>query len=223
MKKNPELRGPDGKAFDESNRWCRKFVDEISRLKRELGDVKFQQLTDAMDFIRCLFGTPGQLGCIVVCYLCSHCYSCPKYDYHWCIIQGAKNYWSCCKCQELYHPGDPTAFLFGIQVGPNPAKHICWYVANPPMGADQDMMNLIRCINTILTGRLVPDKLLEAANFGGVSAWADEIKELITADGCAFLGQVKDCGVEIEQKPLLPPKNRPAPSQFSDLERKLSG
>ena len=82
-------------------------------------------------------------------------------------------------------------------------------------------MNLNRCINTILTGRLVPEKLIEAVNFGGVSAWTDEIREMLNADGCAFLGSVKDCGVEIEQKPLLPPKNRPAPTQFKDLEGKV--
>ena len=72
------------------NQWARKFVNEIARLNKELGDIKFQQLTDAMDFIRCVFGTPGKIGCIVVCYLCSHCCSCPKYDYHWCVIEGAK-------------------------------------------------------------------------------------------------------------------------------------
>ena len=130
----------------------------------------------------------------------------------------SKTHWSWCECGGSYHPGDPTAFLFGIQVGPNPATDICWYVANPPFGTDQDMMNLIRCINTVLTGRLIPEKLIEAANFGDIAAWSEEIKELITADGCAFLGQVKNCGVEIEQKPILPPKNCFPPSQFQDLE-----
>ena len=221
MKKNPLLRGPDGKAFDQSNGWCRKFVDEIARLSNELGEVKFQQLTDSMDFIRCLFGTPGQYGCIVVCYLCSHCKSCPKFDYHWCVVQTSKNWWSCCKCQGAYSPGDPTAFLFGIQVGPNPATDICWYVANPPYDTDQDLMNLLRCINSMLTGRLVPDKFIEAATEGGVAAWADEIKELITQDGIAFLGQVKDCGVLVEQKPILPPPNRDPPSQYIDMEEKV--
>ena len=82
-------------------------------------------------------------------------------------------------------------------------------------------MNLLRCINTVLTGRLIPEKFIEAANFGGVAAWAEEIKELITQDGCAFLGQVKDCGVVVEQKPILPPPNRDPPSQFIDLEEKV--
>ena len=221
MRKNPELRGPDGKAFDKSNIWCRKFTDELTRLNRELGEVKFQQLTDSMDFIRCLFGTPGQYGCIAVCYLCSECMSCPKFDYHWCIVQGSKNWWSCCKCQAPYSPSDPTAFLFGIQMGPNPATDIVWYVASPPMGPDQDLMNLLRCINTVLTGRLCPDKLIDAVNLGGVSAWADEIKELITADGCAFLGQVQNCGVIVEQCQLKGPRTRDPPSQYSDVEKKI--
>ena len=221
MRKNPLLRGPDGAAFDQGNIWCRQFVDQISKLNAELGEVKFQQLTDSMDFIRCLFGTPGQIGCMVVCYLCSGCLSCPKYDYHWCIVQGSKNWWSCCKCQQLYSPSDPTAYLFGIQVGPNPATDICWYVAHPPFAGDQDMMNLIKCITTLLTGRLVPEKLIEAANFGDLSAWAEEIVELLKADGCAFLGQVKDCGVAVDSLPLKPPKSRPPPSQFVDLEQKV--
>ena len=53
-------------------------VDQITKLNKDLGEVKFQQLTDAMDFIRCLFGTPGQYGCIVVCYLCSRNLSCHR-------------------------------------------------------------------------------------------------------------------------------------------------
>ena len=37
MRKNPLLRGPDGKAFDQPNMWCRQFVDQISKLNKELG------------------------------------------------------------------------------------------------------------------------------------------------------------------------------------------
>ena len=82
-------------------------------------------------------------------------------------------------------------------------------------------MNLIRCINSLLTGRLVPEKFSEAMTAGGVSSFADEIIELLKADGCAFLGQVKNCGVEVEQHPLLGPKTRPAPTQFQDIEGKV--
>ena len=36
-----------------------------------------------------------------------------------------------------------------------------------------------------------------------------------------MLGQVKDCGVVMEQWSILPPKNRSPPSQFQDLEEKV--
>ena len=98
-----------------------------------------------MDFMRCLFGLPGKIGSIVVCYLCSHCKLCPKSDFHWCVIHGRKPFWSC-KCGELYSPGDPTAFLFGIQVSDTPGD-IEWYIAQPPFGKDQDLMNFLKALN----------------------------------------------------------------------------
>ena len=73
MKRDPELKGPDGCKF--ANDWSRKFVAEIGRLNRELGELKFPQLTDSMDFMRCVFGKPGHQGSIVFCYLCSYCKS----------------------------------------------------------------------------------------------------------------------------------------------------
>ena len=71
-------------------------------------------------------------------------------------IGEVKNFWSCCRCGELYRSGDPTAFLFGIQVGDNPATDIVWYVAHPPMGTDQDLMNLIKANNALRAGVLIP-------------------------------------------------------------------
>ena len=44
---------------------------------------------------------------------------------------------------------------------------------------------------------------------------------MLKADGCAFLGQIKDCGVLIENKPLIGPLTRPAPTQFKDVEEKV--
>ena len=67
----------------------------------------------------------------------------------------------------------------------------------------------------------MPDTFIDAANFGDLSAWTDEIVELIKADGIAFLGQVKDCGVIVDSFPLLPPATRDAPSQFQDAEHKV--
>ena len=74
---------------------------------------------------------------------------------------------------------------------------------------------------SLLQPNYCPDKFIDAVNLGGVSAWADEIKELITADGCAFLGQVQECGVIVEQHQLKPPKTRDPPSQFKDAEKKI--
>ena len=180
MKRDPQLKGPDGIDFVAGNSWAQTFVKHIAELNESIGEAKFQQLIDAMDFMRCLFGKPGQYGCIVVYYLCSHCKSCPKFDYHWCVIYGSKTHWSCCKCGGLYRPGDPTAFLFGIQIGHNPATDIVWYVAHPPFGADQDLMNLIKSINALMTGVLLPERFEKACTAEGVASFSEEIKAMLT-------------------------------------------
>ena len=117
--------------------------------------------------------------------------------------------------------GDPTAFLFGIQVGPNPVTDIVWYVGHPPTDNDQELLNLLKCINALLTGTLMPSRFAEACTVDGVSSFTDEIMAMIRADGLRFLGQIKDCGVIQEELPLVGPKTRPAPTQFEDFEGKV--
>ena len=115
----------------------------------------------------------------------------PKFGYHWCIVYaGGRPHWTCCKCGGLYRMGDPTAFLFGIQVGPNPVTDIVWYVGHPPTDNDQELLNLLKCINALLTGTLMPSRFAEACTADGVSSFTDEIMAMIRADGLRFLGQI---------------------------------
>ena len=149
MRHDPCLRGPDGVDFSQTNQWCTWFNEKLKFLSESIGEAKLQLLTDSMDFMRCLFGWAGKRGSIVVCYLCSKCKSCPKFDFHWCVVHTSKgDRWSCCGCGDVYSPGDPTAFLFGIQISDKPGD-IEWWVAHPPTGHDQNLMNLLKAINGV--------------------------------------------------------------------------
>ena len=81
LARDPLLKGPDGVEFSATNRWEQWFNAKIKELHDAIGEAKLNQLTDAMDFMRCLFGLPGKRGSIVACYLCSHCHACPKFDF----------------------------------------------------------------------------------------------------------------------------------------------
>ena len=138
----------------------------MAKLNNDIGEVKMSTLTEAMDFMRCIFGKPGCHGCVVCCYLCSSCTSCPRFDYHWCLVQNKKNRWACCKCGAPYSPSDSMAFLFGMQIGPNPETDMQWWVSKPPKATEQDLMNLLKCINSLRSGALLPEKFKLPAPMG---------------------------------------------------------
>ena len=87
--------------------------------------------------------------------------------------------------------------MFGTQLGPNPATDITWYVGDPPTDVDQDLMNLLKCINALLTGTLIPERFKAACTADGVSSFTDELVAMIQNDGLQFIGQVNDCGVDL--------------------------
>ena len=100
-------------------------------------------------------------------------------------------------------------------MGDDPVKDILWWVGGPPMGADQDLQNLIKAINAFRTGTIVPEELKKACADLDIAAFTNELRRIIERDGCEFVGAIKDCGVTLDLCVLTGPKTRDLPSQYN--------
>ena len=76
-------------------------------------------------------------------------------------------------------------------------------------------MNLLKAINGVRCGTIIPENLAKAVTDGGVSGFTDELRETLVRDGIAFLGHVEKW-VTKEHKQLRGPNTRDMPEQFDE-------
>ena len=97
-----------------------------------------------------------------------------------------------------------NAYLFGMQCGDDPVKDMVYWLCRPPTGADQNLLNLLKCITALMNGSLKPDELKRRCEGTDPAAFTAAIRKMIEADGAKFLGAVgPSSGVAIETHPLV--------------------
>ena len=113
MAANPNIPGPAGEEYRACTDHAQRIIASLKKVNTDIGVAKMEMLTTAMDFMRNVHGVPGKHGCVVCCYLCPACNSCPRHDYHWTVVRTGKGQkWSCCKCGEGYQVKAMNAYLF---------------------------------------------------------------------------------------------------------------
>ena len=90
-------------------------------------------------------------------------------------------------------------------------KDMVYWLCRPPTGADQNLLNLLKCITALMNGSLKPDELKRRCEGTDTATFTAAIRTMIEADGARFLGAVGSSGVEVEIHPLVGPKTRPVP------------
>ena len=133
-------------------------VAKVLELRSRLGAAKMVVLTSAMDFLRCIYGQAGKMGCAVSAYVCTHCHHQPKNDFVWFVTKTSKgNKWNCAHCGCEYKRHGKHAFMFGIQMSDEPDT-MTYYSCSAPDGKAQNIMNHLKCVTALQTGVLKPEE-----------------------------------------------------------------